>query len=163
MLPAAERDQMKRQGKNLALDFAEIRVEDGSVGTPGGRVHIDWERGEAMVLVIPLVGNRPTVYPEKLDAVRAGEGGVIGYLLTGMSRWETFHSPSDSERARWVSLKEYEDPVAVPAGMIRYRNERAARTYEDMHPEYPGVIPTVHRGGTGARKVLILNFSHTQV
>ena len=41
MLPADERHRMACQGRKLGLDFAEIRVEDGTGTTPGGRVHID--------------------------------------------------------------------------------------------------------------------------
>ena len=114
-----------------------------------------------MVLVVLLEGNHPTIYHGKNEANRGGaEGKVIGYLLTGMARWETFHAPSDSERNRWVTVAEYGYPVKVPAAMVRYRDERAANADVDLYPGYPGVMPTIHRGGTGQRKVLILNFSH---
>jgi hypothetical protein len=158
MLPEEERFRMKKKGVSLGLDFAEIRVEDGMSTTPGGKVHIDWERGESMVLVIPLQGNSPTIYPEA--GFRPSTDGHAGYLITGLGRWNTFHSPTDEQRNGWVTLNEYGTPIDVPEGMVRYRDERAKTAYPDMYHDYPGLFPTVHRGGTGARKVLILNFSH---
>jgi len=149
---------MEKQGVTLGLDFAEIRVEDGMSTTPGGRIHLDWERGESMVLVIPLQGSSPTIYPE--SGLRPSIGGHVGYLITGLGRWNTFHSPTDDQRNGWVTLNEYGSPIDVPEGMVRYRDERAKIAYPDMYPDFPGLFPTVHRGGTGARKVLILNLSH---
>jgi hypothetical protein len=158
MLPEEERFRMKKRGVFLGLDFAEIRVEDGMSTTPGGKVHIDWERGESMVLVIPLQGNSPKIYPEA--GLRPSTIGHVGYLITGLGRWDTFHSPTDAQRNGWVTLNEYGNPIDVPEGLVRYRDELAKNVYPDMYPEFPGLFPTVHRGGTGARKVLILNFSH---
>ena len=146
ILPAEELRRMLSRNVRLGLDFGEIRVEDGSGTTPGGRVHIDWERGEAMVLVIPLEGNHPTIFPQRIVEHQTQTAGVKGYLLTGKARWETFHNPSAEQRQQWVTIEEYGYPVSVPRGMVRYRDELAACGFEDMHLGYPGVIPTVHRG-----------------
>ena len=152
---------MRKNGVKLGLDFGEIRVENGSAATPGGKVHIDWERGESMVLVVPLQGNHPRIYPD--FGFQPFHDGQVGYLLTGLGRWITFHAPSQSQRRGWVTLNEYGNPIDVPEGLVRYRDERAKNVYPDMYPEFPGLFPTVHRGGTGARKVLILNFSHISI
>ena len=118
-LPTEEKRRMVANGARLKLDLAEIRCEDGEKPTPGERVHVDWEAREGIVLVVPLVGEPPTIFPPSIKAPTArGQG----YVITGMGRWETFHSPTDAERATWVTINEYGSDIRVPEGMIRYRD-----------------------------------------
>jgi hypothetical protein len=159
-LPSEEKRRMRANRVRLTLDLAEIRCEDGTKPTPGERVHIDWEPREGMVLVVPLVGQPPTIFP---PCSKAPPAWGHGYFITGMGRWETFHSPTEAERRNWVTINEYGDDVRVPKGLIKYRDERAQAVYSDLRPDWPGVIPTVHRAGTGRRIVLILNLTYSSL
>jgi hypothetical protein len=51
-------------------------------------------------------------------------------------------------------------PVIVPEGMHAYWRTRGETVPADMRPDFPGLLPTIHRAGTGARTILVLNFHY---
>jgi hypothetical protein len=53
--------------------------------------------------------------------------------------------------------------VALPESMHEHLRTRGGIVPDDLHPEFPGVPPTVHRAGEGARTVLVQNFHYSSV
>jgi hypothetical protein len=165
-LPVEELARLEAAGVELVLDLAELRISDGSAENTGHNVHVDLYPREGMVLVIPITGNRTTIYHPHVEGRAPPPGDrIVATLLTAYERWTRFHGfdPTNGDRPNTRWMKAGEDLVAVPEGMQEYLQTRGGTVPDDLHPEFPGVLPTVHRAGEGARTVLVPNFHYSPI
>ena len=161
-LPAEERCRMADADLRLVLDLAELRIADGTTPGTGHPVHIDWYPREGMVMIIPIVGNQTIIFPDS-NGGPSPAGRVVGTLLTAFGRWQAFHGfdPTGLPESAIRQVKVGQTRQAVPTGMLKFLRTRAAEVPMDLNPDKPGVLPTVHRAGTGARTVIVLNFAYS--
>lgn len=163
-LPAEERARMGTAGVEFILDLAELRISDGSTANTGHNVHVDLYPREGMVMVIPITGSHTTIYYPPVE-VLAAPGRIMATLLTAYERWTWFHGfdPTDEGQPdSWVIMAG-DHRVIVPEGMHAYWQTRGETVPADMRPDVPGLLPTIHRAGTEARTILVLNFHYAVV
>lgn len=163
-LPAEERARMDAAGVEFILDLAELRISDGSTANTGHNVHLDLYPREGMVMVIPIIGSHTTIYYPPVDAP-AASGRIVATLLTAYERWTRFHGfdPTDEGQPGSRVIMAGDHRVVVPEGMHAYWQTRGEMVPADMGPDVPGLLPTIHRAGTGARTILVLNFHYAVV
>ncbi len=156
-LPTEERKRLDAQRRQLVLDLAELRISDGQQ-TVGGDVHIDWYPREGMVLIIPLQGSRTKIFAPRVPLTGCHPGE--GVLITAFDRWATFHSFDSGAREELCPVKTGQTHLMVPRGVLGYLQSRGRVIADDLHPQWPGVLPIVHQAGHGARMNLVLNFAY---
>jgi hypothetical protein len=156
-LPAEELRRMDDKRMRLVLDLAELRISDGSK-TVGSNVHIDWYPREGMVLIIPLKGSRTRIFSPHFPMVGRCPGE--GALITAFERWATFHSFDAATTGDVIDVKVGKKKRAVPRGILDYLKSRGRTVPADMHPNWRGLLPTIHQAGSGARTNLVLNFAY---
>lgn len=158
-LPQAEKDILRRNDISFQLDLAEVRYTDGRSVT-GRPVHIDWEPREGMVLLITLLGEPTVVYHNGHETQRFAAGTAV--LISAFGRWETFHhfDESTTDSAGTTEIRLHSGKRRVPSGFTSYLKTRGAQIDPDVLRAAPGVLPTVHRAGSGQRCVLVLNFNY---
>lgn len=163
-LPAEERARMDAAGVEFILDLAELRISDGSTANTGHNVHLDLYPREGMVMVIPITGSHTTIYYPPVEAPVAA-GRIVATLLTAYERWTRFHGfdPTDEGQPGSRVIMAGDHRVIVPEGMHAYWQTRGETVPADMRPDVPGLLPTIHRAGTGARTILVLNFHYAVV
>ena len=163
-LPSEERARMDAAGVEFILDLAELRISDGSTANTGHNVHLDLYPREGMVMVIPIIGSHTTIYYPPVEAP-AASGRIVATLLTAYERWTRFHGfdpTAEGQRGSRVIMAGAHR-VVVPEGMHAYLQTRGEMVPADMWPDVPGLLPTIHRAGTGARTILVLNFHYAVV
>lgn len=156
-LPAEEQRRLHEKSKRLVLDLAELRISDGTK-TIGSNVHIDWYPREGMVLIIPLAGSRTKIFSPHSPMVGRCPGE--GVLITAFERWANFHSFDATTKGNNVQVKVGKENRVVPRGVLGYLKSRGRMVSADMHPDWQGILPTVHQAGKGARTNLVLNFAY---
>jgi hypothetical protein len=163
-LPIEEQARMAAAQVELRLDLAELRISDGSTANTGHFVHVDWYPREGMVLVIPITGSHTTIYHPLVDLTPV-PGRIIGNLLTAYERWTRFHGFDSTNESQSNSrvIVAGDDRVIVPEGIFDYLRSRGEKVPADLRPDFPGVLPTIHRAGTGARTVVVLNFHYARI
>ena len=117
-----------------------------------------------MVMVIPIIGSHTTIYYPPVEAP-AASGRIVATLLTAYERWTRFHGfdpTAEGQRGSRVIMAGAHR-VVVPEGMHAYLQTRGEMVPADMWPDVPGLLPTIHRAGTGARTILVLNFHYAVV
>lgn len=166
-LPPEERRRLAARGLQLTLDLAEMRVSDGAVSNTGQNVHIDWFPREGMVMVIPLYGNRTTIYhPGQANAAAPAPDRITANLISAYGRWTNFHAFDENGEPRPGQTRQVrvgEDRQTVPLGMLPYLRSRGTELPDDVFPGEPGMLPTIHRAGSGGRMVMVLNFSYSPI
>jgi hypothetical protein len=159
-LPVEEQRRLHEKRKRLVLDLAELRISDGTK-TIGSNVHIDWYPREGMVLIIPLAGSRTKIFAPHSPMVGLCPGE--GVLITAFERWANFHSFDATAIGNNVQVNVGKENRVVPRGMLGYLKSRGRLVSDDMQPHWPGVLPTVHQAGKGARTNLVLNFAYQAI
>lgn len=164
-LPPEERERMVSAKTRLALDLAELRVNDGTSANVGHDVHLDMGPREGMVLVIPICGSRTTVFHDGPAQKQSDPSRITGDLISGLGRWTQFHNFQAQEASESLRLlrSKSNSRVLLPAGICDYWKSRSSIIPADLFPDAAGVLPTVHRAGAGPRTVIVLNFSYVQV
>ncbi|MCB0405458.1 MAG: hypothetical protein KDD51_11785 [Bdellovibrionales bacterium] len=160
-LPEEEKSRMAKNQVGLTLDLAELRICE----TTGCPLHIDWYPREGMVMVIPIYGDRTIVHHIDPAMERAAKNPLVqpgekhASLITAYGRWANFHAydPEGKPQPGW---RDNGQGVIVPEGVKTYLGSRAKDIPDDLLPDAPGVLPTVHQAATGSRMVMVLNFSY---